>query len=335
VTRLAAAPRVRIGISGWRYPPWRGVFYPAGLPQRLELQYAASRFETLEINGSFYSLQHPRSWERWHDETPHAFVFSVKGPRFVTHMLKLRGIEQALANFLASGLLALRHKLGPILWQLPPSFRFDPERIEAFLRALPRDTAAALRLARRRHPRMHGRSRLAIDAPRPLRHALEIRHESFLDERFVAMLRAYGVALVIAETAQRWPMPQDVTADFVYLRLHGDRELYRSGYGPVALARWASRIAAWHAGGEPDDLARGAVRIGERAPARATGRDVYGYFDNTDAKLRAPFDAQRLVQQLARMRAVSGRAARARTPRSGSPRRSARPPAAAARRSGR
>jgi uncharacterized protein YecE (DUF72 family) len=290
---------IRVGISGWRYAPWRGVFYPRGLPQRLELAYAATRLQTLEINGSFYSLQHPRSWKQWYAQTPDAFVLSVKGPRFITHMLKLHDVEQPLANFFASGVLALKEKLGPILWQLPATFRFDPDRIDAFLRLLPHDTCAALRLARRRHARMHGRSHLSIDAARPLRHALEIRHESFLDARFVAMLRVHGVALVVAETAQRWPMPRDVTADFVYLRLHGDREIYRSGYGRVALARWAARIEAWHAGGEPLDLPRGAVRVAAWAPP-AQPRDVYCYFDNTDAKLRAPFDACSLIHLLER-----------------------------------
>jgi len=226
------------------------------------------------------------------------FQFAVKGPRYITHMLKLRGVEQPLANFLASGVLALKEKLGPILWQFPAQLHFDRSRFEPFLDLLPADTAAALKLARGRHPRMHGRSVLAIDEPRPLRHAMEIRHESFLDERFVEMLRARNVALVIAETAKKWPMPRDVTADFVYVRLHGDRELYRSGYGPAALARWAERIEAWHAGREPARLPADAVRVGEPASHRRGGRDVYCYFDNTDKKLRAPTDAQALMRKL-------------------------------------
>jgi uncharacterized protein YecE (DUF72 family) len=290
--------RLHVGVSGWRYAPWRGVFYPAGLPQRSELRYLASIFPSVEVNGSFYSLQRPESWERWRAETPESFVFAVKGPRFITHMLKLRAVEQPLANFLASGVLALGPKLGPILWQFPPRLRFDPDRFEPFFALLPRDTEAALGRARRRHPRMHGRSRLAIDRPRPLRHAVEIRHESFLDERFLGILRAHGVALVVAETAGKWPMPCDVTADFVYLRLHGDRELYRSGYGPAALSRWAARIRDWHAGGEPAELPPGALRIGPPAPRRASGRDVYCYFDNTDVKLRAPADARALMRRL-------------------------------------
>jgi uncharacterized protein YecE (DUF72 family) len=223
-------------------------------------------------------------------------------------MLKLRGVEKPLANFFASGVLALGAKLGPILWQFPPTWRFDPARFETFLALLPRDTEAALRLARRRHPRMYGRSRLAIDRRRALRHAVEIRHESFLDERFLAMLRTHGVALVVAETAEKWPMPCDVTADFVYLRLHGDRELYRSGYGPAALSRWSERILAWHVGSEPAELPRGGVRIGAPARARTGRRDVYCYFDNTDVKLRAPADARALMRGLGLARGRYGAA---------------------------
>ena len=296
-TNKSKTARIRIGVSGWRYAPWRGVFYPKDLPQRLELHHAASIFPTLEINGSFYSLQRPESWRKWYDDTPESFVFAVKGPRYITHMLKLREVEIALANFLASGVLALQGKLGPMLWQFPPQLRFDADRFESFLHLLPVDTAAALSLARRRHPRMHGRSVLAIDEPRPLRHAMEIRHESFLDERFIGMLRAHNVALTIAETARKWPMPFDVTADFMYLRLHGDRELYRSGYGEAALSRWAERIRAWHAGEEPAELPSDAVRVSAPSPTRAV-RDVYCYFDNTDVKLRAPKDAQALMRKL-------------------------------------
>ncbi|HEX6572157.1 MAG TPA: DUF72 domain-containing protein [Steroidobacteraceae bacterium] len=292
-------PQVRIGVSGWRYGPWRGVFYPAGLQQRLELRYAATVFRTLEINGSFYSLQRPQSWRQWYAETPPDFVFTVKGPRYLTHMRKLRDVEQPLANFLASGVLALNEKLGPILWQFPPQMRFDPERFAAFLALLPTNTAAALAFARGCDARlMRGRSDLEIDRTRPLRHAIEIRHESFLDARFVAMLRAHNVALVIAETARKWPMPRDVTADFMYLRLHGDKELYRSGYRPAALERWAERARAWHEGGEPRSLPPGAVRIAKVAPRARGGRDVYCYFDNTDVKLRAPADARSLMRLL-------------------------------------
>jgi uncharacterized protein YecE (DUF72 family) len=296
---IVTEPQIRIGVSGWRYEPWRGVFYPAGLQQRLELSYAASIFRTLEINGSFYSLQRPESWRQWRDDTPADFVFTVKGPRFITHMRKLREIEQPLANFFASGVLALDEKLGPILWQFPPQMRFDPERFETFFGLLPTDTREALNCAQRcDEARMRGRSHLAIDRTRPLRHAVEIRHESFLDPRFVSMLRAHRVALVIAETARKWPMPRDVTSDFMYLRLHGDKELYRSGYGPAAIRRWAERVRAWHEGREPETLPEGAVRVAEPAADASGGRDVFCFFDNTDVKLRAPADAQSLMRCL-------------------------------------
>ncbi|HZH44314.1 MAG TPA: DUF72 domain-containing protein [Lysobacter sp.] len=285
--------RVRIGISGWRYAGWRGVFYPPGLIQNDELAYAASRFDSIELNGSFYSLQTPTSYQRWHDATPEDFVFAVKAPRFITHILRLRDAEQALANFFASGVLRLRAKLGPILWQLPPSLRFDRERLRTFLALLPRDTAQALRLARRRDvARMRGRSALAIDASRPLRHALEVRHPSFCSAEAAALLREAGIALVVADTAGRWPLIEQLTTDFIYLRLHGDEVLYTSGYTGEALARWAERIRAWREGSEPAD----AARLDAVAPARRP-RDVYCYFDN-DAKVRAPFDALALAGML-------------------------------------
>ncbi len=285
---------IRIGISGWRYAPWRGPFYPRTLPQRAELQYAARRFSTIEINGSFYSLQRPESYAQWYEQTPEGFVFSVKGGRYLTHMLRLRAIEEPLANFFASGVFNLREKLGPILWQLPPNFRYDPDRLERFFRLLPRDTEAACSLARRRSAWMKGRVRLAIDAPRPLRHAIEVRHESFLDPSFIELLRAQRIALVVAETAGQWPMAQDVTADFIYIRLHGDKELYRSGYSDRALSRWAERIRAWHQGSEP----AAAQKISGTGPPSRNPRDVYCYFDNTDVKLRAPIDAQSLMRKL-------------------------------------
>ena len=180
--------RIRIGISGWRYEPWRGVFYPKDLPQRDELAFASRAFSTIEINGSFYSLQRPEYYQRWHDETPPGFVFSVKGPRFITHMLKLRGIDAALANFFASGVANLGAKLGPFLGQLPPLLRYDHERLAAFFRLLPRDTDQASRLARRHNEKVARRARLAFGENRPLRHALEVRHESFVDPDFVALL---------------------------------------------------------------------------------------------------------------------------------------------------
>jgi len=285
---------IRVGVSGWRYEPWRGVFYPSDLPQRRELQYASRQFSAIELNGSFYSLQTPESYAGWYADTPPGFMFAVKGSRFITHMRKLRDVEEPLANFLASGLFNLREKLGPILWQFPPNFKYDRARLEPFLDLLPHDTHAACRLARRRSAWMKGRTRLAVDAKREVRHAIEIRHESFLHPSFVELLRAHSIALVVAETAGRWPLYEDLTADFVYVRLHGDQELYRSGYGDEALERWAQRIRAWNAGREPED-ARKIVGAKSRV---SKSRDVYCFFDNTDAKLRAPFDARSLMEKL-------------------------------------
>jgi len=247
---------IRIGVSGWRYAPWRGTFYPKDLPQRAELDYAAHCFPSVEINGSFYSLQSPRSWRAWYEATPEDFMFAVKGPRYITHMLRLKNIEKPLANFFASGLFRLGEKLGPILWQFPPNFTFEPERFVGFLGLLPRDLEEAAALARGREAFMRGRVALSIGANQVLRHAVEVRHESFIDPRFVRLRRNHNVALVIAETARRWPMLQDVTADFVYLRLHGDKKLYRSGYGDKALARWADRIIALSGGVEPTDATK-------------------------------------------------------------------------------
>jgi uncharacterized protein YecE (DUF72 family) len=286
---------LRVGISGWRYEPWRGVFYPSDLPQRAELAFASRKFSTIEINGSFYSLQRPEFYARWYDETPPDFVFSVKGPRFVTHMLKLRNVEPALANFFASGVANLREKLGPLLWQLPPMLGFDAERLERFFAVLPRDTDQAASLARRRNEKVRGRARLAYGDNRPLRHALEVRHPSFVDPAFVALLRRHRIALVVADTAGKWPFAEDVTADFIYMRLHGDKKIYVSGYTPAALAHWADRIRQWKEGGEPDD----ARRIAPGKPLARRRRDVYCYFDN-DVKVKAPRDAERLTRLLAR-----------------------------------
>ena len=287
------AGRIRIGISGWRYPPWRGFFYPEDLVQKRELEYASRLLPTIEINGSFYSLQRPKSYAEWHDATPPDFVFSVKGPRYITHLLRLNGVATPLANFFASGLFELRDKLGPLLWQFPPNMRFDAGRFDAFFAMLPHDTKAAQALAQRHDSKVTGRTSLLVERRRPLRHAVEIRHDSFRDEAFIALLRKHRIALVVADTAGKWPLLEDLTADFAYLRLHGDKELYASGYSAAALDGWAERIRAWSRGGQPDD-----ARLVSRhfAPSRAT-RDVYCYFDN-DIKVHAPFDAARLLGKL-------------------------------------
>jgi uncharacterized protein YecE (DUF72 family) len=290
---MAQIGTVRIGISGWTYPPWRGVFYPKGLTQKRELEYATGQFSSLEINGTFYGMQRPDAFGDWADRAPEDFVFAVKAPRFITHIRRLRDVETPLANFIASGLLRLGPKLGPILWQFPPFFRFDAERIEAFLKLLPHDTAEAASLGQRHDDRMKGRTWLQVDTDRRLRHAFEIRNQSFRTPAFVDLLRRYDVALVCADTVE-WPRLMDLTSDFVYCRLHGSEELYASGYTDEALDRWADRAVTWANGGEPED----AERVGDHGPERS--RDVFIYFDN-DTKVRAPFDAKALTARVEKL----------------------------------
>jgi uncharacterized protein YecE (DUF72 family) len=283
----------RIGISGWRYAPWRGKFYPDGLPQKDELHYAARCVNSIELNGSFYSLQTPSSYADWFEAVPDDFVFAIKGSRYITHMLRLQRVSTALANFFASGVFELEHKLGPILWQLPPSFRLDSARLEAFFELLPRNGAEASRLARRHDKRLKARARLKIEPRRKLRHAIEVRHKSFEDPEFIGLLRRHRIALVVADTAGKWPWMEDVTADFVYVRLHGSKKIYESGYTDTALDAWAKKVEAWQSGSQVED----AKTISAESPARRKNRDVYVYFDN-DVKVHAPFDAMSLSRKI-------------------------------------
>lgn len=271
--------RIRIGISGWRYAGWRGDFYPRGLRQRDELAYAAERMTAIEVNGSFYSLQRPTSYAAWHDAAPDDFEFAVKGGRFITHLKRLRDVETPLANFLASGVLALRDKLGPVLWQLPERVEFDADVVGDFLSLLPRTTGDAAALAAGHDAKVpEDRALTAVPdgvAPdRPLRHVLEFRHRSFCEPEALDLLREHDVGCVVADTAGRWPEADVVTSDVVYVRLHGDHELYASGYTDASLDRWAERCRAW-----------------------AREGDVYVFFDN-DAKGYAPHDALALRSRL-------------------------------------
>jgi len=284
--------RIRIGISGWLYPGWRGRFYPQGLPQRRELEHATRSFPAIEVNGTFYSLKRPRDFEIWRATAPEDFVYALKGGRYITHFRKLKDVETPLANFFASGLLALEEKLGPLLWQLPPQLAFDAGRIEGFLGLLPRDTHAAAELAKRHDSRVAGRSLTRTGRSRPLRHAVEVRHESFRTPDFIRLLRRHRVALVVSDGAGL-PCLEDVTADFVYVRLHGTEQRYASGYTDAALDRWASRVRAWARGGQIPDAE---LALPGPTPRRAS-RDVYVFFDN-DAKVRAPFDAMGLMHRL-------------------------------------
>jgi uncharacterized protein YecE (DUF72 family) len=270
---------IRVGISGWTYAGWRGDFYPRGLRQRDELAYAAERMGSVEINGSFYSLQRPSSYASWRAQTPEGFVFAVKGGRFVTHMKRLRGVEAGLANFFASGVLALGPRLGPVLWQVPERLHYDAELLASFFEQLPRTVGEVAALAQRHDAKLAEDRTLTVVpdpglADRRVRHAFEFRHPSYCTEEAFELLRRHDVATVVADTAGRWPMAEAVTSDLVYVRLHGDTELYASGYSDDALDRWAEKCLRW-----------------------AEQGDVVVYFDN-DAKGHAPWDALRLQERV-------------------------------------
>lgn len=281
---------IYIGISGWRYAPWRNNFYPKGLVQKKELFFASRSVNSIEINGSFYALQTPERYTAWYGDTPQEFVFSVKAPRYITHIKRLREVDEAIANFFASGVLELKEKLGPILWQFPPSFMFDETLFAQFLSQLPHNIQEAMEHIHKHTPDYQTLGKIPHN--REIRHCVEIRNQSFVTDTFVELLRAHKVALVFADTAGRWPYAEDVTSDFIYMRLHGDTELYRSGYSDEALKRWSSRIRKWSIGNQPGD----AKLITKRG--KIPGQlDVYCYFDNTD-KLWAPKDARKLLHLL-------------------------------------
>ncbi len=281
---------VRIGISGWTHAPWRGVFYPHGLPRQHELSFAADHFPTIEINDTYYGLPRPEHYSAWRSQVGADFVFAVRGPRLITDTLRLENPGPALASFLASGILALGPNLGPILWRFPANFPFDPRRISAFLDLLPRDTEQATALARR-HDKLPGTPPWATDdRHRKVRHAFEVNHASFLAPAFLDLLRAHNAALVYADAADR-PRTMDVTADFLYCRLLGPPGPCASGYDDQALQQWAQRAKTWASGEEPPD----ANRIGPRA--RRRHRDVFIFFDN-DRKVRAPANALELIRRM-------------------------------------
>lgn len=266
--------RVLIGTSGWAYKHWRGgKFYPRGLRPRDELQFIAQQFPSVELNGSFYSLQRPDSYRAWHAQTPDGFVFAIKGSRFISHNKKLKDVGTPLANFFASGVLLLKEKLGPIVWQLSQKMRFDADRLDRFFTQLPRDTRAAAALAREHDARVDDRAWTETDAKRPLRYALEPRHPDFVTDECLVLLKKHDVALVAADSG-RWPLFEHVTASFMYLRLHGSPITYASQYTDEALDRWATKIRAWRRRG-----------------------DVYIYFDN-DGHAHAPHDALRLADRV-------------------------------------
>lgn len=265
---------IRVGTSGWIYPSWRGRYYPHDLPQRDWLHYLAERMNGVELNGSFYSLKRPAHYETWTSQVPADFEFAVKGGRYITHMKQLNDIETPLANFFASGVLALGTHLGPFLWQLPSRMRLNRERLAAFLALLPRSTGEAAELAAR-HDDKVPEALTSADVDRPLRHALEVRHESFRIPELLELLRHHHVALVMSHSAGTFPYFEELTSDLVYVRLHGRDKLYYGSYSDPDLDAWAAKIRHW-----------------------SQDHDVRVYFDN-DTDSIAPFDAARLGDRLA------------------------------------
>lgn len=268
---------IRVGTSGWSYDRWRGDFYPAGLRRRDELSYLSERLTTVEVNGSFYSLQRPSSYRSWRDATPDDFVLAVKGGRFITHLKRLREVEAPLANFFASGVLALGPKLGPVLWQLPESLAYDAGLMRDFYELLPRSTRAAADLATRHDERLSGdRVLTTCDVDRPVDHVLEFRNRTFCDDAALEQMREHDIGCVVADSDGRWPRAEVVTSGVVHVRLHGHTELYTSGYAPRSLDRWADKCRRW-----------------------ARDADVHVYFDN-DAAGHAPHDAVALLDRVGR-----------------------------------
>ena len=262
------AGTIRIGIGGWTFAPWRGVFYPEKLTQAKELSYAASKLTSIEINGTFYGSQKPESFRKWASEVPDDFVFSLKGPRFATNRRVLAEAGESVQRFYDSGVLELGDKLGPVLWQFAPTKKFDPSDFGAFLDLLPREIAG-----------------------RRLRHVVEVRHDSFCVPEFIALLRQFNTPVVFSEHAT-YPAIADVTADFVYARLQKGDDSIETCYPPKALDAWAKRLEMWASGGEPTDL----PRVTDVAPSKQA-RDVFAYVIH-EAKVRAPAGAMALIERV-------------------------------------
>ncbi len=281
------AGSIRLGTAGWVFEPWRGSFYPDGLRQKDELAYASARLGNIEINATFYSHQKPASFQSWAAQTPDDFVFPVKGHQAITHIKRLKDVETPLANFFASGVLALGQRLGPFVWQLPGNLKYDPVRIEAFLNLLPKTPGDLLKLAKK-HDEKTATPFLDMAGIEQVRHAIEVRHASFADTAFIDMMRAADVALVVADTAE-WPT-YDPTADFIYCRLQGAPGKDR--YTDADLDKWARRIGVW-AAGRP--MADGTFITPVEASPKP--RDVFAHFVSTD-KQNAPKNAMTLAKKV-------------------------------------
>lgn len=284
--------QIRVGISGWTYAPWRGKFYPKTLTQKRELEFASRQLNSIEINGTFYSLQRPKTFQNWYSQVPDDFVFAVKGGQYITHVLRLKEADEALANFFASGLLCLKEKLGPILWQFPPNVMLKDDRFEKFIKLLPQNSQMASELALRHGAKVEGRSWTEPGGDYPVRHAFEFRHKSFQNPDFIAMMREHNIAIVFVDSGKKSPIIEDVTSDFVYIRLHGEDKRYAKGYTQEAIERWAKRIQSWQRGKQPED----AQCFLSKSP-KLMKRDVFAFF-GTEAKTRSPFDALHLIERL-------------------------------------
>jgi uncharacterized protein YecE (DUF72 family) len=259
---------IYVGIGGWTYEPWRGVFYPKGLPHARELGYASEHLTSIEINGTFYRTQSPATFRKWASEVPEQFVFALKGPRYAVNRRVLKEAGDSIKRFLNSGVTELGPRLGPLLWQFTPYKKFDETDFGGFLELLPK----------------------TFDG-HTLRHVVEVRHDSFKTQAFVTLLRTFGVAVVFAEH-DTYPAIADVTGDFIYARLQKGDEKLKAGYPPKALDEWAARTRAWAQGGEPKDLQPIA-----KTPAKKQPRDVFVYFIH-EAKIRAPAAAMALIERL-------------------------------------
>jgi uncharacterized protein YecE (DUF72 family) len=264
-----AAGRIYVGIGGWTFAPWRGVFYPDKLPQAKELAYAGARLTAIEINATYYGAQKPASFRKWASEVPDGFIFSVKGSRFTTNRRVLGEAGDSIKYFFDSGVLELRDRLGPILWQFAPTKKFDEADFGAFLELLPRE----------------------IDG-RVVRHVVEVRHDSFRTPAFVSLLRRFAIPVVFAEHHD-YPAIADVTGDFVYARLQKGDDTIETAYPAPALDAWAQRLRVWADGGEPEDL----ERVAPEQPATHAPRDVFAYFIH-EGKVRAPAAAMATIERL-------------------------------------
>ncbi|WP_158931768.1 DUF72 domain-containing protein [Acidisphaera sp. S103] len=261
-------PVIRIGIGGWTYEPWRGPFYPDGLPQKRELEYASRKLTSIEVNGTYYGSQKPETFAKWRDETPDDFVFSLKAPRFATNRRVLAEAEQSIERFFTGGVMELRNKLGPINWQFMATKKFDPDDFHAFLGLLPKTVEGT-----------------------PIRHAVEVRHDSFRTPDFVALAREHGAAIVVAGDSD-YPQIADPTAPFVYARIMGTSEAEPAGYADDALDKWAQCARLWASGQPPD----GIETVAPRQNA-ATGRDVYLYVISGH-KVRNPAAAMAMIERV-------------------------------------